>query len=156
QAMILAVRKSHEALLEAIIPAVDDANFDLMTASKAVEKATVGDLLESLQRLLEVEAEANLLTSLLAEASLVSDIARMNPLRDRIDAAQSKIEAKLRGLAKPEQRKQLTELYDGLAAMAGKDGVIALRNRELTAQRSAELAFVAAQSEAIKLKEAVD
>jgi hypothetical protein len=44
EAMALSVRKAHEELLEAITPAIDDANFELMTtsftaANAAAEKA---------------------------------------------------------------------------------------------------------------------
>ncbi|MBV9243815.1 MAG: methyl-accepting chemotaxis protein [Methylobacteriaceae bacterium] len=154
--MALSIGKAHEALLEAITPVVDDANFDLMTASNDVGSKPSGELLESLRRLLEVEAEANLLAGLLTEASLVTEAARLEPMRDLIDAARRKIEANLGALADPEQRAKLTALYEQLAAIAGKDGVVGLRNRELNSQREAELAFTATISEAVKLKQAVD
>ncbi len=63
-----AVRKSHEALLEKITPAIDDANFDLMTKSQASEsKAELDQSIDSLRRLLEIQADANLLAGLLIE-----------------------------------------------------------------------------------------
>jgi len=140
QAMTLAVRKSHEDLLEAIIPAIDDANFDLVTASKATEK----------RRRASSSSIATSPRSAGRGQSSDRPLGRSIPgvrygardlLRDRVDAAQAKIEAKLGGLAQPEQRKKLTELHDRLAAMAGKDGVIALRTRELTAQRGCRIRF---------------
>jgi methyl-accepting chemotaxis protein WspA len=156
QAMTLSVPKVHEALLEAITPIIDDANFDLMTASKAAGNKAPGELLESLRRALEMQAEVNLIAGLLTEASMIGELARLQPLRELIDAAQRKIEANVGALADPEQRKKLSGLYERLAAIAGKDGIIALRSRELNAQREAELAFAATQSEAAKLKQAVD
>ena len=156
QAMTLSIRKAHDELLEAITPVVDDANFDVMTASQEAGNKASGNLLASLRRLLEVQAEANLLAGLLTEASMVTEAARLQPLRDLIDASRRKIEANLGAIAEPEQRAKLTGLYDRLAAIAGKDGVVALRNRELNSQNEAELAFTATQSEAVKLKQAVD
>ena len=154
-AMALSIRKAHEELLEGIVPLADDTNFELMMASKSANTAT-GELLESLRRLLEVKAEANLLAGLLTEASMVTERARLQPLRDLIDAARRTIEANLGVLGNLEQRKGLTGLYDRFAAMAGKEGIISLRDRELSSHQEAELAFAATQSEAVKLKQAVD
>jgi signal transduction histidine kinase/DNA-binding response OmpR family regulator len=157
QAMGASIRKAHEELLEGITPAVDDANFELMTKSQGPEnKAAANEAIESLRRLLEVQAEANLLAGLLIESSMVTEIVRLQPLREVIDAARGKIESNLKALADPEQRQNLLGLYDRLAAMAGQDGIIAVRARELLRQHEAQLAFAATQTEAIKLKRAVD
>jgi phosphoglycerate-specific signal transduction histidine kinase len=156
RAMTLSVRKAHEELLEGINPLVDDANFDLMIASKATGPKASGELIESLRRFLEVQAECNLLAGLLTEASMVTERARLEPLRDLIDAARRKIETNLGAVANPEQKEKLTRLYEKLAAIAGREGVIALRSRELNSQHEAELAFTATQAEAVRLKQAVD
>jgi signal transduction histidine kinase/DNA-binding response OmpR family regulator len=157
QAMAASIRKAHEELLEGITPAVDDANFELMTKSQGAEnKAAANEAIESLRRLLEVQAEANLLAGLLIESSMVTEIVRLQPLREVIDAARGKIESNLKALADPEQRKNLLGLYDRLAAMAGRGGIIAVRARELQRQHEAQLAFAATQTEAVKLKRAVD
>jgi signal transduction histidine kinase/DNA-binding response OmpR family regulator/HAMP domain-containing protein len=157
QAMAASIRKAHEELLEGITPAVDDANFELMTKSQGAEnKAAANEAIESLRRLLEVQAEANMLAGLLIESSMVTEIVRLQPLREVIDAARGKIESNLKALADAEQRKNLLGLYDRLAAMAGQDGIIAVRARELQRQHDAQLAFAATQTEAIKLKRAVD
>jgi methyl-accepting chemotaxis protein len=157
QSMALSVRKVHEEFLEVITPVIDDANFDLMTASKTagVKEASV-ELVELLRRALEVQAEVNLLAGLLTEASMVTERARLQPLRDLIDAAQRKIDTNLKAISNSEQRKKLAELYGRMAAVAGKDGIIALRNRELTSRQDAESAFAATQLEAVRLKQAVD
>src|SRR5215510_7611600 len=157
QAMATSIRKAHEELLEEITPAIDDANFDLMTKSQGAEnKAASNEAVESLRRLLEVQAEVNLLAGLLIESSLVTESVRLQPLRELIDAARGKIETNLKALADPELRKNLTGLYDRLAVMAGQDGIIAVRARELRRQHEAQLAFAATQAEAVKLKHAVD
>ncbi len=157
QGMATSIRKAHEELLEGITPAIDDANFELMTKNQGAEnKAASNEAIESLRHLLEVQAEVNLLAGLLIESSLVTESVRLQPLREVIDAAWGKIESNLRALADPELRKKMIGLYDRLAAMAGQDGIIALRARELQRQQEAQLAFAATQAEAIKLKRAVD
>ncbi len=157
QNLALSVRKVHEEFLETITPVIDDANFDLMTASKTagVKGASV-ELVELLRRALEVQAEVNLLAGVLTEASMATERARLQPLRDLIDAAQRKIDANLNAMPNNEQRQKLTGLYGRMAAVAGKDGVIMLRNRELTSLKDAESAFAHTQSEAVRLKQAVD
>ena len=47
QELMIAARAAHEDLLEAIIPAIDDANFDLMMKAKSIANpAGLGDLIE--------------------------------------------------------------------------------------------------------------
>ena len=107
--MAFSIRKAHEELLEGITPAIDDANFELMTKSQGAEnKAAANEAIELLRRLLEVQAEANLLAGLLTESSMVTESMRLQPLREVIDAARGKIESNLKALADPEQRKKLT------------------------------------------------
>ena len=157
QTLALSIRKAHEEILEGLAPAIDDANFDLTTKSQTTgNKATLNDLIESLRLLLEIQAESNLLAGLLTEASMVTESARLKPLRDLIDAARRKIEANLKVLADSDLQKKLTALYRRLAAVAGDDGIIALRTDELGRQRDAQTAFMATQTEATKLKQAVD
>src|SRR5947209_8576933 len=157
QAMTTSIRKAHEELLEGITPAIDDANFELMTKSQGAEnKPASAEAIESLRHLLEVQAEVNLLAGLLIESSLVSESVRLQPLRELIDAARGRIETNLKALPNPELRKNLIGLYEQLATMAGQTGIVDVRARELRRQQEAQLAFAATQSEAVKLKHAVD
>jgi signal transduction histidine kinase/DNA-binding response OmpR family regulator len=157
QAMAASIRKAHEELLVGLTPAIDDANFELMTKSQGAEnKAASNQAIESLRHLLEVQAEANLLAGLLIESSMVTESVRLQPLRENIDAARRRIETSLNALADPEQRKRLIDLHERLAAMAGQDGIVDVRARELLRQQEAQLAFAATQNEAVKLKQAVD
>jgi signal transduction histidine kinase/DNA-binding response OmpR family regulator len=154
RAVALSIRKAHDGFLEGITPAIDDANFELMTKSQGTgTKAVSNEEIESLRRLLEVQSEANLLAGLLTESSLITESVRLQPVRELIDAARGRIETNLKALADPEQRRKLTALYDRLAALGG---IIGLRAFELQRQHEAQLAFTAMQSEAVKLKQAVD
>ena len=61
RALTLAVRRDHENLLEAITPAIDDANFDLMTKDRIAEgNVTTNQSIDLLRRLLEIQSGANL------------------------------------------------------------------------------------------------
>src|SRR6476659_2880779 len=150
------VRAAHEALLIGLAPAIDDANFDLMMNAKQEGAAAVETRLENLRRLLETESESNLLAGLLTEASLVSDASRLEPLRDLIEAAQRKIYKNLNAISDRAQQSKLISLYKQLSAIGADDGIIAARAYELHQQQEALFAFAAAQSEASKLKSAVD
>jgi len=155
--LALSIRAAHEALLDGLAPVIDDANFDLMTMSKATGMDSALNLkLESLRRLLEMESESNLLAGLLTEASLVDDPTRLVPLRDLIRSAKRKIETNLSEIGDPAQQKKLTILYKQLGDIGADGGIINLRSFELTRQHDAQLAFAAAQSEAVKLKQTVD
>lgn len=157
QELMISARALHENLLEAIIPAIDDANFDLMMKTKSVTNpATLGDLIESLRRLLEIEAESNLLAGSLTEASLVNESARLQLLRDIIGAARRKTEANLKALTNSALRENLSKLFKQLSDIGGDDGILSLRAFELSRQQDAQAAFAATQLEAAKLQKAVD
>jgi methyl-accepting chemotaxis protein len=155
--LALSIRTAHEALLDGLAPAIDDANFDLMTRSKqAGMDSGLNSTLESLRRLLEVQSESNLLAGLLTEASLVNDASRLEPLRDLIGAAKRKIETNLGRIDDPAQQKKLTDLYNQLGVLGADDGIVTLRSYELNRLRDAQVAFAAVQLEAVSLKRAVD
>ena len=155
--LALSIRTTHEALLDGLAPAIDDANFDLMTKGKQTGiEAALNATIESLRRLLQTQSEANRLAGLLTEASLVDDPSRLEPLRDLIGAAKRKIETNLRANTDAMQQDELTALYKQLGDIGGDDGIINLRSFELKRQHDAQLAFAAAQSEAVNLKQTVD
>ncbi len=150
------VRAAHEALLIGLAPAIDDANFDLMMNTKQEGATAIETRLELLRRLLETESESNLLAGLLTEASLVNDASRLEPLRDLIDSAQRKISKNLNAIPDRPQQEKLLSLFKQLGSIGADDGIMAARAYELNQQRDAQLAFDAAQSEASRLKYAVD
>jgi methyl-accepting chemotaxis protein len=151
------IRTAHEALIDALAPAIDDANFDLMTKSKpaGIESALNSEI-EYLRRLFETQSESNLLAGLLTEASLVNDSSRLEPLRDLMGSAMRKIEANLSEIRDPALQQTLRANYKELSVLASDDGIVVLRAYELGRLRDAQLVFAAAQSEAAKLKQTVD
>ena len=157
RALARSVRKLHESLLEAITPAIDDANFDLMMNREALaEKATLSQSIKSLRRLLEIQAGANLLAGLLIESSLITDTASLAPARDLIAAAVRNVEANLKALPASDQRNQIAALFERLVTTAGDKGIVTQRINELNREQDAQLAFSAALTEATRLKNVVE
>jgi methyl-accepting chemotaxis protein len=151
------VRKFHEDLLEAITPVIDDATFDVMTRKPLPgDRSTANQATESLRRLFEIEANANLLAGLLIESSLIDDPAKLPPLRDLIATAKRHIVDNLRALPNADQRNRIAPSCERLASLAADDGIVARRLAELNLDRDARLALTTAASEATSLKDAVE
>ena len=153
--LALAVRKAHENLLEAITPAIDDANFDLMTKSRN-DRTTLNRSIDLLRRLLELQADANLLVGLLIEASMVTDITNLPPLRDSIAAAERHIDDNLRELPQSDQRDKISALCGKLASLSGDNGIVVVRANELKGEHDAQQVFAAALTQATRLRTAVE
>jgi methyl-accepting chemotaxis protein len=157
RALALAVRKVHEDILEAITPAIDDANFELMTRHQTSgDDASLNQSIDSLRRLLEIQAGANLLAGLLIEASQISDPANLTPIGDPIAAAERGIESDLKQLPESDQQKKLADLYHKLASIAGKDGIISQRMNELNREQDAQEVYAAAIGQAARLRQTVE
>ena len=157
RALALSVRKVHEDILEAITPAIDDANFDLMTRNQAAGgNAAVNQSIEALRRLLEIQSGTNLLSGLLIESSLVTDVANLAPMRDPIASAQRGIEGNLNALPQTEQTQKIAVLYQKLAVVAGSDGIVTQRTNELNREQDAKQVYAAATAEAARLRKAVE
>jgi methyl-accepting chemotaxis protein len=157
RALALSVRKVHEDILEAITPVIDDANFDLMTRNQATaSNATLNQSIEALRRLLEIQSGINLLSGLLIESSMVTDVANLAPMRDPIASAQRGIEGNLKALPQIEQTKKIAALYQKLAVVAGSDGIVTQRTNELNREQDARQVYAAATAEAARLRKAVE
>jgi methyl-accepting chemotaxis protein len=156
RALALSVRKVHEDILEAITPAIDDANFDLMTRKQADGNATLNQSIEALRRLLEIQSGINLLSGLLIESSLMTDVANLAPMRDPITSAQRSIEGNLKALPQTEQTEKIAALYQKLAAVAGNNGIVTQRTNELNREQDARQVYAAATAEAARLRQAVE
>jgi len=157
RALARAARDIHEKFLEAIIPVTDDANFDLMMRDHAsTSDATLNQSIDSLRRLLQLQADTNLLAGLLIEASMVNDISNLPPIRDNIASARRSIEANLQALAGSAELKKIAALCQQLSALAGGGGIVERRSDELKHERDAQVVFAAALAQADRLKRAVD
>ena len=151
------IQPVHEALTAVLVPAIDDANFDLMTRKKLSGTETaLNSEIEYLRRLFETQSESNLLAGLLTEASLVDESSRLEPLRDLIGSAMRKIEVNVVEIRDPTLKRSLKTLSKKLIDLGSNNGIVTLRSVELARQSDAQAAFAATQSEAANLKQAVD
>ena len=155
RALALAVRKAHQNLLAALASAIDDANLDLGTESQN-DGTVLNRLIDSRRRLLEVQADANLLVGLLIEASMVTDIANLPPLRDSIAATEHHIDANLSGLPESDQRDKISSLYGKLVSLSGDNGIIVERTNELKGEQDAQQVYAAALRQARTLRTTVE
>ena len=150
-----AVRKAHEDLLVTITPVIDDANFDLMTKD-GVDRAALNQSIDTLRRLLEVQAGVNQLAGLLIEVSMMTDISRVPPVRDLITSAKRDIEDNLKALPETEQHAKIAALYRKLAALGGDYGIVVQRVNELNGFAKTQDVYTAALGEAAKLRAAAE
>ena len=151
------IQPAHEAMTAVLVPAIDDANFDLMTKNKLTGTETaLNSEIEYLRRLFETQSESNLLAGLLTEASLVDESSRLEPLRDLIGSAKRKIEQNVGEIRDPALKRSLKVLSKKLSDLGSDNGIVTLRAVELARQSDAQGAFAATQSEAANLKLAVD
>ena len=157
RALASSVRKVHEDIQEAITPAIDDANFDLMTRDQSAgSNAALNQSIDALRRLLEIQSGVNLLAGLLIESSMVTDVASLAPIRDPIAAAERNIEANLKALPQTDQTRTIAGLYQKLTVVAGKDGIVTQRTNELNREQDARQVYVAATAEAARLRKSVE
>ncbi len=157
RALAVSVRKVHEDIQDAITPAIDDANFDLMTRDVSPGTSEeLSDSIDGLRRLLEIQSSINLLAGLLIESSMVADVASLAPIRDPIESAKRNIEANFKALPQTEQVRTIAALYQKLAAVAGKDGIVTQRTDELNREQDARQVYAAATEEAARLRKSVE
>ncbi len=157
RALVLAVRKYHESLIETITSVIDDANSELMTKGWAVDdKGALNRSVDSLRRLLQVQGQVSLLAGLLIEASMVTDVADLPPIRDRIAAAQRDIEANFGALPRSDRLNDIRNLYRRLASVAGDRGVLAQSISEINRDRDTQRVFSLALADAATLRTDVE
>jgi len=140
-ALIDALRKSHQKLAEKLSPMADDAGFTLtiglQTAAdkkdlEVVQKALAAladKELASLQAVLELRAESNLMLGILVEAADLQSGDLLPPVKERFTAAAGRIGKAAATLKDPE----ISSLVEGLVKIGRLDGnVFDLKLKELT------------------------
>lgn len=146
ESLISSALGAQQALVEKMIPLLDDAGFNLVigleSAAKTQHLAGLPAVLtkfaeneaSALLDLADLRAETNLLIGLLSEASLSPRPELLTPLRDRYAASSAKAKKAVQGLKAlseaPEVHKRLEAL---LRAGSGQDSIFDLRQRELAA-----------------------
>lgn len=141
EARLAALATNHVRFLDAIEPLVDDSVFDLVISGERVTAQStdaITGLVEGgvsrLNRLLTINAEANLAAGLLAEAMHVDEPALIQPIQERFEAAAAAVERKLHQLPDEAAGQDLMEASAALLAFGrGEQSVFARRRHHLTA-----------------------
>jgi signal transduction histidine kinase/DNA-binding response OmpR family regulator/HAMP domain-containing protein len=144
---------------DALEPLVDDAGFNLVTASEemtAKSKEAITGLVEggvnALQALLTLRAEGNLAVGLLNKAAGVPDPNLLKPLQERFVAAASRVEkllAQLPAAADNGALKGITEKLIAFGTSAGN--IFELRRQELRESAVAEASLQANNALVLRL-----
>jgi len=161
--MVTDIQVSHEAILALLTPMVDDATFDLIISAEDVttqHNAAITSLIDggvnTLQDLLALRAEGNLIAGLLAEAAAIQEHELIQPLRERFIAAADHVQRRLRRLPEETEGLGLRESAERLSSLGlGKDGIFGLRDRELRQVATASDLLQAARASSILLGETV-
>ena len=144
-ALVAGLRKSHQKLAEKLAPMADDAGFTLtmglQTAADkkdlAVVQKTLAGLadneLSSLQAILDLRAESNLILGILVEAADLSSAELLPPVKDRFTAAAGHLAKAAANIKDPETSKLVNELIK-----TGKDAgnIFELKQKELVAAKT--------------------
>jgi methyl-accepting chemotaxis protein len=144
-ALVASLRKSHQKLAEKLAPMADDAGFSLtmglQTAAdnkdlEVVQKtlsALADNELASLQAILELRAESNLMLGILVEAADLPSADLLPPVKDRFTATAGRLGKAATAFKNPEASKLVDELV-----RIGKDAgnIFELKQRELVAAKA--------------------
>ncbi len=144
-ALVASLRKSHQKLAEKLSPMADDAGFTLtmglQTAADnkdpaAIQKtlaALADNELTSLQAILDLRAEANLILGILVEAADLRSAELLPPVKDRFTATAGHLGKAAANIKDPETTKLVNELIK-----SGKDAgnIFELKQKELVAAKT--------------------
>ena len=121
-----------------VIPAIDDHFFYIVTGYEDIDVPPAPRSehlsepeLNHYRYLAELQADANIATQLLASAFALSDSSSIEPLRERFESAEGRIERSLSGLRESPVRDQLDLAFVRLFTLGGEDSGFDLRAREL-------------------------
>lgn len=153
------VNKVHEGLQLSLVPIIDDAVFKVALESEHSVRANQSSLtalvdggIESLRALLMVRAEANLVAGLMIEATGVTDINRLQPLKERFTAAQGHVLGFLGARQAVRKTDKLEQSLNTLLAFGGDaDNLFDLRQEELTLVAASQAAVRKASALAARL-----
>jgi methyl-accepting chemotaxis protein len=144
-ALVDSLRKSHRTLAEKLAPMADDAGFTLTMGLQSAADKKDPDLIQkslagladnelvSLQGILDLRAESNLLLGILVEAADLPSADLLPPVKDRFTATAGRLVKAASALKDPETLMLVDQLVK-----AGKDdgNVFDLKRKELAAAKT--------------------
>jgi class 3 adenylate cyclase/HAMP domain-containing protein len=156
--MARAIEPALEILLDTLTPMVDDATFELIIKSEEVTADStdaINGLVEggvnTLHRVLAINAEANLAAGLLNEAAHVDHATLIQPVRERFLAAMAAISRNLRQLPGSPEKEKLHQASASLTEIGtGKDNLFDTRERELRAIATARESLQAKREQMVR------
>ncbi len=111
---------------DVLLPAIDDQLFYTLTGYRDIDEQPSPrsvhfseSELERYRYLAELQADANIATQLLASAFSLSSASSIEPLVERFEAAESRIERSLSGLEESTLRSELTVIFAQLFELGG-------------------------------------
>ena len=121
-----------------LIPTIDDQFFYTMTGYRALAGIRATRSVHLAERevahyryLAELQADADTAAQLLASAFAVSDASSVEPLLERFESTQGRVERSLSGLQDSSARTRLQPIFDQLLSLGGEQGGFVLRVEEL-------------------------
>ena len=121
-----------------LIPAIDDQFFYTMTGHRTLVGIRAERSVHLVERevtyyryLAELQADADTAAQLLASAFALSDASSIEPLRERFESAQGRVERSLSGLRGAAAGIRLAPIFDQLLGLGGEQGGFDLRVTEL-------------------------
>ncbi|MEM7442323.1 MAG: SpoIIE family protein phosphatase [Pseudomonadota bacterium] len=127
---------AHRRMSELIVPLVDDTTFYLVTGLRSLDDEAPVPLDERVDEealaafgaLAELQAEANLAIGLLTEASITSDAALLQPLRERFDASADRFVTAMANLGALPHAAEIDAAFQELLGLGqADDNIIELR-----------------------------
>jgi methyl-accepting chemotaxis protein len=142
---IAELRKTHQKLAEKLIPIADDVGFTLaMALETAADKQDVTVIrqtllgladneLGTLQAVLALRAESNLLLGILVEAADLASVDLLPPVKDRFNATARRLGKAAAVLQNADTTKLVSQLVE---TGSGKDNIFDLKLKEIAATKA--------------------
>ncbi len=149
---------------DTVVPAIDDQLFYIITGYRVLgepaaelEEHFSEEEFNRYRHLSELQSDANIATELLANAFTLSEAAAIEPLRERFEAVDSRIQRNLTALEDSDAYVNIAPVFARISEMGmGEQNGFALLERELRLNESQRLLLAQNQDEAVALVAEVD
>jgi methyl-accepting chemotaxis protein len=154
---------AHQRFEASLAPLIDEANGkmqsvaeDAMANSKQAIDGLMNGGVDGMRRLLEVEAEGNLMAGLLIAAANATDVSDIQPMQERFATAVGHMQDNMMALSVDDKTKALPPLNEAMIAFGkGEQGAFALRRAELDSMAAAKRLLTESRRQATTLQDEV-
>ncbi len=149
---------------DTVVPAIDDQLFYIITGYRELgepparlEEHFSEEEFNRYRHLSELQSNANIATELLANAFTLSEAESLEPLRERFEAVDSRIQRNLKALEDSDAYASVSPVFSRLSEMGiGERNGFSLLEKELRLNESQRLLLARNQDEAVALVAEVD